>query len=60
MCGYICFGFEMYILRAVKTRRAAWSDAVSPEYLYGLLLERLIANKVVEVVGGKVGDHAAI
>lgn len=60
MCSYICFGLEMYILCAVKPRRAARANSVGAQDLYGFLFQGFIADKVVKVVRSEVCDSAAI
>ena len=49
----------MNILCAIKVRGAAWTNAVRAEDLDRLFLERFVTNKVVKVVGGEIGNHAA-
>lgn len=60
MCCYICFGLEMYILCAVKPRRAARANSVGAKDLDGFLFQSFIADEVVEVVRSKIRDCAAI
>lgn len=50
----------MYILSAVKLRRAAGSDAVGSQGLNGLFFDLFVAHEVVEVVGGEVYDSSAV
>lgn len=60
MCCDVCFSLNVHILRAIETRRTAGSDAVSAEYLYSFLFECFVSDEIVEIVGGQIGDHAAI
>lgn len=50
----------MYILGAVETGRAAGADAVGAQRLNGFLLQCLVCDKVVEIVGCEIGDGAAV
>lgn len=54
------FGLHVDVLRAVELGRAARPDAVGAEGLDGFLFDLLVADEVVEVVGGEVGDGAAV
>ena len=60
MGRYICFGLDVYILCAIKAGRAAGADTVCAKDLNGFLFQNFIADKVVEVVGSKVCDSAAV
>jgi hypothetical protein len=60
VCGDVGLGLNVDILCAIETRRAAGTDAVCAERLDSLLLERLVAIEVVEVVRGEVRDGAAV
>ena len=50
----------MYILCAVKPRRAARANSVGAKHLNGFLFQSVIADKVVKVVRSKVCDCAAV
>ena len=50
MGSYICFGLDMYILRTIKSWRAARTDTVGAKDLNGFLFQVFIADKIVEVV----------
>jgi hypothetical protein len=60
MRRYVRLRLHVYILGAVEAGRAAWADAVSAQSLDGFLLESLICDKVVVVVGGEIHDRTAI
>lgn len=51
---------HMDILRAVELRRATRSNAIRPERLNSLLLDLVIANKVVEIIGREIRHHLAV
>ena len=51
---------HVYVLSAVEAGGAAWSDAIGSESLDRALFERFVGDEVVEVVGGEVGDGAAV
>jgi hypothetical protein len=48
------------ILRAVELRRATRPNAIRPERLDSFLLDLLVANEVVEVVGSEVRHSPAV
>ena len=50
MGSYICFGFDMYILRTIKTWRAAGTNTVGAKDLNGFFFQVFIADKIVEIV----------
>ncbi len=50
----------MYILSSVEAGWTAGANAVGSEALDGFLFDILVCDEVVEVVGGKVRDCAAI
>lgn len=56
----VSFGFDMHVLSAVETRRPAGAHAVRAEGLNSFLFESLIGDEIVEVIGGEVGDGAAV
>jgi hypothetical protein len=53
-------GLHMNILRAVELRRATRSNAICPESLDSLLLDLLIANEVIEIIGREIRHSPAI
>ena len=50
----------MYILRAVKLRRTAGTDAVCAEGLDSLFFDSFVSDEVVEVVGCEVRYGPAV
>ncbi len=60
MCCYVSLGLNMYVLGSVKPRGAAGANTIVPEDLDSFLFESLVRDKIVEVVGGEIGDSAAI
>ena len=60
MCSNIRLRLHVYVLRAVEARRTTRADAICAERLDGLLLESLVCDEVVEVVGREVRDGAAV
>ena len=60
MCRDVCFGLDMYVLCAVKSRGAARTNSVGPKDLNSFLFQGFIADKVVKVVRSEVGDCTTI
>ena len=60
MGGYVGFGLHVDILSPVKVGWATWADTIISQDLNSLFFDGLICDKVVEVVGGKICDDAAI
>jgi hypothetical protein len=58
--GNVRLRLHMNILRAVELRRATRSHAIRPERLDSLLLDLLITNKIVEIVGREIRHHLAV
>ena len=54
MCRDHRLGFHVHILGAIEARWTARTDAVGPQCLNRLLLENLIRNQIIKVVGGEV------
>lgn len=54
------FGLDMYVLSTIETRGPARAHTVRAEGLNGFLLESVIGDEIVEVVGGEVCDGAAV
>lgn len=54
------FGSNMNVLGTVEAWRPAGTYAVRAEGLDGFLFQSLIGDEIVEVVGGKVCDGAAV
>ena len=60
MCCYVSLGLNMYVLGSIETRGAAGADTIVSQDLDGFFFESLIRDQVVEVVGGEIGNSAAI
>lgn len=60
MRGDVGLGLYMDVLGAVETWWRAGAHAVGAQDLDRFLFEGFVGDQIVEVVGGKVGDCAAI
>jgi hypothetical protein len=60
MCCYVGLRLHVYILCAIETGRTTGTNTVCSESLDGLLLECLVCDEVVKVVGCEVRDSAAV
>ena len=53
-------GLDVHVLGAIETGGAAGADAVSTQDLDGAFLEVGVCGEGVEIIGGEVGDGAAV
>lgn len=60
MCGNVRLRFHVYVLCSIEAWRSTGTDAVCPECLDSLFLERLVCDEVIEVVGCEICDCSPV